>query len=97
MLAGLVDVYLVLEVGPHYDNVSKRGTNVFQSNYTSYGSGKPLTFLDKFREGWMAKFQEKILYVFLPFFPKVCCEVSAPHTKMDICRCKNILWKNIYK
>lgn len=45
---------------------------IFQSNYTSYGSGKPLTFLDKFREGWMAKFQEKILYVFLPFFPKVC-------------------------
>ena len=72
MLAGLVDVYLVLEVGTHNDNVSKRGTNVFQSNYTSYGSGKPLTFLDKFREGWMAKFQKQILYVFLPFFPKVC-------------------------
>ena len=45
---------------------------IFQSNYTSYGSGKPLTFLDKFREGWMAKFQKQILYVFLPFFPKVC-------------------------
>ena len=50
---------------------------IFQSNYTSYGSGKPLTFLDKFREGWMAKFQEKILYVFLPFFPKVCRNVFA--------------------
>ena len=27
MLAGLVDVYLVLEVGTHYDNVLKRGNN----------------------------------------------------------------------
>ena len=67
---------------------------IFQSNYTSYGSGKPLTFLDKFREGWMAKFQKQILYVFLPFFPKVCCEVSAHKNGY---RCKNILWKNIYK
>ena len=50
---------------------------IFQSNYTSYGSGKPLTFLDKFREGWMAKFQKQILYVFLPFFPKVSRNVFA--------------------
>ena len=43
---------------------------LLESNYTSYGSGKELTFLNKFKEGWMKEFQEKIMYVFLPYFPK---------------------------
>ena len=43
---------------------------VLESNYSSYGTAKPLTFLDKFRSGWLSSFQEKLLYVFLPYFPK---------------------------
>ena len=43
---------------------------LLESNYTSYGSGKPLTFLNKFQEGWLSQFQDKILYILLPFFPK---------------------------
>ena len=43
---------------------------LLESNYTSYGSSKPLTFLHKFQEGWLSEFQEKILYILLPFFPK---------------------------
>ena len=43
---------------------------VLESNYSSYGTAKPLTFIDKFRSGWLASFQQKLLYVFLPYFPK---------------------------
>ena len=43
---------------------------VLESNYSSYGTAKPLTFLDKFRTGWLSSFQERLLYVFLPYFPK---------------------------
>ena len=43
---------------------------VLESNYSSYGTAKPLTFLDKFRSGWLSSFQDKLLYVFLPYFPK---------------------------
>jgi len=43
---------------------------VLESNYSSYGTPKPLTFLDKFRSGWLSSFQQKLLYVFLPYFPK---------------------------
>lgn len=43
---------------------------VLESNYSSYGTGKPLTFLDKFKDGWLPEFQDKLMYVFLPFFPK---------------------------
>jgi len=43
---------------------------LLESNYSSYGTQKPLRFLEKFQSGWMEKFQATILYVFLPFFPK---------------------------
>ena len=41
---------------------------LLESNYTAYGSGKELLFLDKFRAGWLAEYQDKIQYVFLSFF-----------------------------
>ena len=43
---------------------------VLESNYSSYGTSKPLSFLEKFKAGWLSEFQDKLLYVFLPFFPK---------------------------
>ena len=42
---------------------------VLESNYTAYGSGKQLSFLDKLRTGWLEEYQSKIQYVFLSFFP----------------------------
>ena len=43
---------------------------VLESNYSSYGEAKPLSFFDKFKKGWLSEFQDKLVYVFLPFFPK---------------------------
>ena len=43
---------------------------VLESNYSSYGEAKPLSFLEKFKTGWLAEYQRKLVYVFLPFFPK---------------------------
>ena len=42
---------------------------LLESNYTAYGSGKQLSFLDKLRTGWLEEYQSKIQYVFLSFFP----------------------------
>ena len=41
---------------------------LLESNYTAYGSGKELLFMEKFRAGWLEKYQSKIQYVFLSFF-----------------------------
>ena len=41
---------------------------LLESNYTAYGSGKDLLFLEKFRSGWLQDYQSKIQYVFLSFF-----------------------------
>ena len=43
---------------------------LLESNYTAYGSGKELSFLEKFRTGWLQDYQSKIQYIFLSFFPK---------------------------
>ena len=43
---------------------------VLESNYSSYGTSKPLSFLEKFKAGWLSEFQDKLMYVLLPFFPK---------------------------
>ena len=43
---------------------------LLESNYTAYGSGKELSFLEKFRTGWLQQYQSKIQYIFLSFFPK---------------------------
>jgi len=43
---------------------------LLESTYSSYGEPKPLSFLEKFKSGWLSEFQDKILYVLLPFFPK---------------------------
>ena len=41
---------------------------LLESNYTAYGSGKELLFMDKFKTGWLQKYQHKIQYIFLSFF-----------------------------
>ena len=43
---------------------------MLESNYSSYGESKPLFFLEKLQEGWLASHQSSLLYIFLPFFPK---------------------------
>ena len=43
---------------------------MLESNYSSYGEPKPLTFLQKLQTGWMSRYQDSLLYVLLPFFPK---------------------------
>jgi len=43
---------------------------VLESNFSSYGEAKPLSFLNKFKSGWLSEFQDNLVYVFLPFFPK---------------------------
>ena len=43
---------------------------VLESNFSSYGEAKPLSFLEKFRSGWLSEFQESLIYILLPFFPK---------------------------
>ena len=43
---------------------------VLESTYSSYGEPKPLSFLEKLKAGWLSEFQDKLLYVLLPFFPK---------------------------
>jgi len=43
---------------------------VLESTYSSYGKSKPLSFLEKLKAGWLSEFQNKLLYVLLPFFPK---------------------------
>ncbi len=39
-----------------------------ESNFTTYGSGKDLLFLDRFKGGWLREHQTKMVYVVLPFF-----------------------------
>ncbi|XP_064088738.1 beta-1,4-mannosyl-glycoprotein 4-beta-N-acetylglucosaminyltransferase-like [Macrobrachium nipponense] len=41
---------------------------IVESNYTSHGDPKELSFLKKFQSGYLAQFQEKIHYVKLLFF-----------------------------
>ena len=43
---------------------------LLESNYSSYGSPKPLSFLTRLQGGWLAKHQANLLYILLPFFPK---------------------------
>ena len=43
---------------------------MLESNYSSYGEAKPLSFLQKLQEGWLATHQPSLLYILLPFFPK---------------------------
>jgi hypothetical protein len=43
---------------------------VLESNFSTYGEAKPLSFLQKLQAGWMAPLQDRLLYVLLPFFPK---------------------------
>ena len=43
---------------------------MLESNYSSYGEPKPLSFLHKLPEGWLASHQSSLLYILLPFFPK---------------------------
>ena len=43
---------------------------VLESTYSTYGKSKPLSFLEKLKAGWLSEFQDKLLYVLLPFFPK---------------------------
>ena len=43
---------------------------LLESNYTAYGSGKELSFLEKFKAGWLSEYHHKIQYIFLSFFPK---------------------------
>ena len=31
-----------------------------ESNFTTFGTSKPLHFLDKFRQGWLAEWQDKV-------------------------------------
>ncbi len=39
-----------------------------ESNYSTYGASKDLLFLNQFQKGWLAEFQDKILWVVLPYF-----------------------------
>ena len=43
---------------------------MLESNYSSYGEPKPLSFLKKLQEGWLSSHQPSLLYILLPFFPK---------------------------
>ena len=43
---------------------------MLESNYSSYGEPKPLSFLNKLQEGWLSSHQPSLLYILLPFFPK---------------------------
>ena len=43
---------------------------LLESNYTAYGSGKDLLFLEKLSSGWLSEYHQKIQYIFLSFFPK---------------------------
>ena len=43
---------------------------MLESNYSSYGEPKPLSFLHKLQEGWLSSHQPSLLYILLPFFPK---------------------------
>ena len=39
-----------------------------ESNFTTFGTSKPLSFLDRFRSGWLSPAQDKIAYVLLSHF-----------------------------
>jgi len=43
-----------------------------ESNFTTFGTSKPLHFLEKFRHGWLSEFQEQMAYLFLPSFNERC-------------------------
>ena len=43
---------------------------MLESNYSSYGEPKPLSFIKKLQEGWLSSHQPSLLYILLPFFPK---------------------------
>ncbi|CAL4085449.1 unnamed protein product, partial [Meganyctiphanes norvegica] len=43
---------------------------ITESNYSAHGDHKPLEFYNRLKQGYMDKFQEKLLYIFMGFFPK---------------------------